>query len=356
MSNKRLPVCKPARSAFTLIELLVVIVIIVLLISILLPALKEAMFVARMMKEQASGQQQMVAHSAYATENRDAVFSGYQSWAVTHMANADVPADRCWLSPDPYLRGYFIDGDVGKTAGYRWMGSSGLPLEAMLTDRAWFRTVSTRSTTPSRTFPNNKPPMVWYDGNVNTIPAAVAYNPSLGGNYTFIGGNWHRGAYIGYSPRAVNTVVGHPPKKFYVTHLHEITVNPSRLVMFASSRGVDIRTTSSFGSHSWGRNPFPYNAANVVPGFWEITAPIGTFLKGAAAGWANSPQFDWNTSDTWNPNTNPTTWGYLDFRWKRKAVTANMDGHVEMQTIKQLRDMRKWANPANRADWTMTFP
>ena len=38
-------------------------------------------------------------------------------------------------------------------------------------------------------------------------------------------------------------------------------------------------------------------------------------------------------------------------RYFGRVATAMFDGHVEGQTLEQLRDMRKWSNYANRPDW-----
>jgi len=56
-------------------------------------------------------------------------------------------------------------------------------------------------------------------------------------------------------------------------------------------------------------------------------------------------------NNTFSPNLVPSTWGNVDARCQKKAVTAVFDGHAESQNIEQLRDMRKWSNKANKPDW-----
>ena len=47
----------------------------------------------------------------------------------------------------------------------------------------------------------------------------------------------------------------------------------------------------------------------------------------------------------------PSAWGMVDPRHLGKATTGMFDGHVESQTLEQLRDMRKWSNYATTPDW-----
>ena len=49
----------------------------------------------------------------------------------------------------------------------------------------------------------------------------------------------------------------------------------------------------------------------------------------------------------------PEKFGYVHPRWNNRAVTALADGHAEVLSATELHDMRRWANPANRADWTL---
>jgi hypothetical protein len=40
-------------------------------------------------------------------------------------------------------------------------------------------------------------------------------------------------------------------------------------------------------------------------------------------------------------------------RFNTRAVAAHIDGHVEAIGFRDLQDMRRWANQADRADWTL---
>lgn len=338
---------------FTLIELLVVIAIIALLIAILLPALCEAKALASTVREQASGEQHLVWYSTYATDNKDAAFTGYIPWSVAHLVN--LPATLVWLHPDPWMKGFQVEGELIKMEGLRRMGESGFPEDIHMLDKATLADFRTRPNNPSAINPNYTPAMTTYDGSVATKAAAMAYHPSLGYNSVYLGGNWNRGAFPNFNRGPANARIGHPARKFYVTHLHEV-IKPDTMMAYGSARAVDVKTVGSHGQTSWGRNPAPWNPNSiVVPGYYEIVPPR-TGYPGANLAWSAGA-----TNNNFDPKTNPTHWGFLDARHgngcsrkggtNAKAATVMVDGHVKMQTLTELRDMRKWANKADRPDW-----
>ncbi len=333
----------PRIAAFTLIELLVVIAIISLLISILLPALRGGQLLARKAKEMAAGQQKLVAWTSYGNDSKDDAFTGYIPWAAGHFNNA--PGKYYWFHEDPWSPVHMTEGNVIKMNGVRFMGATQMPMEALMIDRGTFADFASRSVGPY-TFSNTATPRtVLYDSSVTTQAAAMAFHPSLGLNSTYVGGSWHRGAFQGYSPASGP---GHPrPNKWYVTKLSEIN-RTDTLMVFSSARGVDIKSTGSFGGTNFGRNPAAYTAASiVVPGFWEVCPPRSGYPT-------NSTVVTWDASNKFDANTNPTKWGFVDGRHDGKAVTVMADGHVQMQSLTDLRDMRKWSNKADRPDWVFT--
>jgi prepilin-type N-terminal cleavage/methylation domain-containing protein len=56
----------------------------------------------------------------------------------------------------------------------------------------------------------------------------------------------------------------------------------------------------------------------------------------------------------WDPADGPEAWGFVHPRYTGHAVAAVSDGHVAQPGLRDLQDMRRWANPADRADWVLS--
>lgn len=149
------------------------------------------------------------------------------------------------------------------------------------------------------------------------VYAASVY-PSLGINSVFVGGDDEQ----------------LPPTEMAISRYGDFCVlatpqiqRPSELFNFVSARApLEFL-------------PTPAEAGNrIVHGFHVVRPP---YL--AARNWAAA----------WDPADGPVAWGFVHPRYTGRAVAAVTDGHVESPGLKQLQDMRRWANPADRADWTL---
>ena len=143
----------------------------------------------------------------------------------------------------------------------------------------------------------------------------VSLSPSLGINADFVGGKGDPG--LGFNPGILGQY-----GRFYITRLDE-ALNPQNLLVFTSARGVDPD-------------------GGTVAGFHLVDAP--NFLTPR---WAAGP------FDSALP---ASSFGGVDPRHSQQSVTAFFDGHVDALKLDELRDMRKWANRATRADWILGQP
>lgn len=138
---------------------------------------------------------------------------------------------------------------------------------------------------------------------------AASVFPSLGINSVFVGGDDLELPPTGPTLAAFGN--------FCVLKSAE-AARPAELMTFISARG-----------------PFE---GRVVNGFYVVKPP---YL--AARRWAVE----------YNPLDGPEAWGHVHPRYGNRAVVAHVDGHVESLNREQLQDMRRWANTADRPDWTL---
>ena len=138
---------------------------------------------------------------------------------------------------------------------------------------------------------------------------AVSLFPSLGINSYFIGGNQTEFPAADANARfGAGTVL---------TKIHEAR-QPGELMVFLSARSAVS-----------GEN---------AQGYYQVTPPYLTSRQWAA---------DFSSSLA------PERWGFVAPRFNQHAVAALLDGHTETVGPRAMRDMRRWSNRADRADWTL---
>jgi prepilin-type N-terminal cleavage/methylation domain-containing protein len=151
-----------------------------------------------------------------------------------------------------------------------------------------------------------------YNGNEKALKSdnrdyLVSAQPNLGLNATLVGGHFGSGSPLPPTPRLIEAY-----GKFYLSHLAE-SDDPSKLLVFASARSGEDQ-----------------------PGYFEVRPP-----KLTSSVWQ---------SGKFKADSPAAAHGFVDFRWRGKAVAVMLGGNVEMLDETQLRDMRRWSHQAARAN------
>ena len=134
----------------------------------------------------------------------------------------------------------------------------------------------------------------------------VSAMPNLGLNAVLVGGHFGSGSPLAPTPRIVEHF-----GKFYIDRLAEAAA-PEKLIVFASARSGEDR-----------------------PGYYEVRPP-------------NLTSRVWSSKE-FTKDAPASRHGFVDFRYGKKAVVANLAGNVELLGEDQLRDMRRWSNQAELA-------
>lgn len=337
----------PFRRGLTLIELCTTCAVSCLLLAAILPLHRRERLAASQAEEQSLARRMMASVTSYTQHNRDRIFPAAPQWC---WIAGQISPKYNLVTEDPFRRGHDVFDSITKVWTLQY-----LSWDVTLAPEKIQLDPGTRAMFNARSAVGFGEPRDYSD---NTKQCAYAFHPSLGMNSTYLGGSYALGAFRGQTAGSSSSNIwGNPtpmpnPRssggQFYVQSLSSVA-RPDRLVSFASARGGDVSGTAytNFGASLSDLTP-------KRPGFHAIRPPTphpsGRGQNGAAYTLAGG----WNTSNVFDSNEVPSTWGNLDLRYPDGIVTVTIDGHVSMQTLSQLRDMRKWANMAKSADWT--FP
>jgi len=138
---------------------------------------------------------------------------------------------------------------------------------------------------------------------------AASVFPSLGVNSIFVGGD---DLVLPPTPKAFERY-----GNFCVVNVAEVR-RPTQLIAFASARA---RFEGDLAEGFY-RVEAPYLARRVWAGQYAEESPAEQF-------------------------------GFVHPRFNRRAVIGAIDGHAESLSFELLQDMQRWANPADRPDWTL---
>ena len=341
---------EPVRSArwgrgFTLVEVAACAAVAGILAGVALPSWRRERVLAKAMDEQGLAAEITRAMHQYTQENQDRIMPSAAHWAWCH-----APATAYSLLPaDAFHAGRRLEGSVTKVWTLHLLGWwQGLDPTKIQVD------VSTRAAFDARPVAGvSMGGGLWSYGD-GERPAAYAWHPSLGMNGVYVGGAYPFGAFRGQAPGGAWGTPAPAPNprvsggNFYLQSWSQAK-NPRQLILFASARGGDVA-----GTAFWNYGAGDPNSGTRRPGHWIVRPPRthpmgrGSYQQPYTLGGA------WSSSNNFNAATVPGTWGDLDMRYEGRAVTAMFDGHVAMQKLEDLRDMRKWVNMAARPNWA--FP
>lgn len=274
---------------------MVVIAVVSVLVSILLPALSKARGAARRTRELVAAQQLVIAYTGYADDHTSAVLPGFPPRESLTGANAVLDDEGQPIK----------DLTVAQRYPWRIAPYLNFNFRGLYDDAKVLAEVKAHESE-----------YVGVDYRY-----VVSLFPSLGLNTAFVGGNEKFGAW----DRAFIAKFG----RVHVARLDGVQ-RPSQLMAFVSARVEQQPLAAVLGRPE---------------GYFRVDPPYFSPVQGRR--WDASYVGD---TDLRLPGQNS---GFVSLRHEGKAVTGMLDGHAAMAGWDEVNDMRRWADGAGSADWTI---
>ncbi len=336
-------------TGFTIVEILVVIGIIGLLISLITVGLQRAIETGKKAKDQSRARQLLVAWQQYANNNNDQCMPGFLTPEV----------QTAWKVKFQNQNGQQVAPELAQTYGWRLAAFLGYEYDPFL----GYRDTAETNLDESLYYNDaeyDTPLPASLSGLTGLTGAGLALQPGFGYNAYYVGGWWtldtstnlpvYRFRDAIYQDNALNV------KGKVVARTVGQIGRSSELLVFSSAAlrapGIYIDDSDNFPGIPWCAPPFL--------GATDVWQPGGGNLQGVdVAALARRDALSAVVSPA--PLPLPTMAGGLEvltaeaaplMRYGATVTVANADGSVELLALRDLYDMRRWANPANTPNWT----
>lgn len=338
--------------AFTLVEILVVISIIGVLISLLTVGIQKAIETGKASKDQSRARQLIVAWQQYGNNNGDQCLPGYLSPAV----------QTAWKVKYQNQNGQQLAPELAQTYGWRLAAFLGYEYDPFLGYRDTAETNLDESLYYSDMEYEPTLPAA-FSAITGVNGAGLALQPGFGYNAYYLGGWWN-----------VDPAIGIPAYRFRDSIYQDNGANvrgkivarsigqiarSSEMIVFSSSAlrpaGLYIEDSDTYPGAAW----------SVPPrlGATEIWRMGGGNLQGvdlALFGEHDALSAVLAPSPAPAPAPAPMQAGGLEIlvqeaapllRYGANATISNADGSTALVNLRDLMDMRRWANGATTPNW-----
>lgn len=339
--------------AFTLVEILVVISIIGVLISLLTVGIQRAIETGKASKDQSRARQLVVAWQQYGNNNGDQCLPGYLSPAV----------QTAWKVKFQNQNGQQLAPELAQTYGWRLAAYLGYEYDPFLGYRDTAETNLDESLYYSDM--EYQPVLPAEFATIETVNGAgLALQPGFGYNAYYLGGWWGMDSSIGIPAYRFRDAIyqdnGSTVRGKIVARSIGQIARSSEMIVFSSSAlrpaGLYVEDSDSYPGAAW----------SVPPrlGTTEIWRMGGGNLQGidlSMFGQHDALSAVLAPAPLPAPRPAPMQAGGLEIlvqeaapllRFGANATISNADGSTGLVNLRDLTDMRRWANSASTPTWS----